>query len=1079
MSSKQAGPSRRVTRSANKRATLGSNSDLETTENPTATNSSSQDVQNLVTTPAVPPAADSSNENSAPTAPALLPAAHPSDSDSSNSDCDHFDAYIHPTAFHMSSAISGHATSVYANLSHPPILSEGELTPKALMTFEEDCNSYFLNAKGGVTQEQKVLRILNSFRDTHVRNWITTDRAALTALTFEAFMLRLRAEFLPPNWEDKVCSRILGSKMSRNDRFIHWARSLQAENYVLRGTTSHLSDDRLRDTLEANVDHDLRLLATDIDPVIRASLMDWLNTVEKLDAKRKLELKRHRELLSDELHHAKRQNTRTTTSYSSQNRASSSYTSQNVNPQSAQTCRLPALTLDERALLRDNRGCFKYWRFFQDHRTPNCPNDFPSADSYKPLSVEDLNRAKKFSEKKGVSGSSQRQPKTVAALQDATQETASAPATEYSEDGIYATFGPTAGSSIIGNGSFSEGETSVSFPPLKSKHFIWKCKVNGGPTVDFPLMVHTLIDNGAHIVLIRPELVKQLHLPVYTLETPEEVDVAIDTSCKKTKKQILSSFVILHLTSPDNVFVAKPVCALITPGLCMPVILGLPWLEHNRIVCDHADRACIVKDLNYDLLHPPPIVLPKAPRKSLKKQISDNKNYKKLALQELVSVVRDKWAPRRAADEVVRQIDIVASIRNRIATISIIDDLEKRGNQIRKDYADVFKPIPHINRLPDEFQARIRLKDVEQTIKNRSYSTPRKFADSWSVLINDHLKAGRIRPSESCFASPAFLIPKSDPTALPRWVNDYRQLNANTISDSHPLPRVDDILNDCAKGHIWSTIDMTNAFFQTRMHPNDIHLTAVNTPLGLYEWLVMPMGLKNAPSIHQRRVTTALRHLIGKICHIFLDDIVVWSRSLNEHDKHLRQVFKALQAAGLYVNPKKCHFFRTEIHFLGHKISRKGIEADEGKADRILRWPRPMNAHEARSFLGLVRYMANFLPDLAEHTEVLTELTHRSAEKIFPDWDSRYQRAFDGVKKLVTSRECLTMIDLGLMPTHKIFVTTDASDTHSGAVLSFGKTWETARPVAFDSMTFKGAELNYLVHEKELLAIMRALKKWR
>jgi len=420
----------------------------------------------------------------------------------------------------------------------------------------------------------------------------------------------------------------------------------------------------------------------------------------------------------------------------------------------------------------------------------------------------------------------------------------------------------------------------------------------------------------------------------------------------------------------------------------------------------------------------------------------------------------------------------VATIRNRIATISIIDDLEKRGNQIRKDYADVFKPIPHINCLPDEFQARIRLKDVEQTIKNRSYSTPRKFADSWSVLINDHLKAGRIRPSESSFASPAFLIPKSDPTALPCWVNDYRQLNANTISDSHPLPRVDDILNDCAKGHIWSTIDMTNAFFQTQMHPNDVHLTAVNTPLGLYEWLVMPMGLKNAPSIHQRRVTTALRHLIGKICHIFLDDIVIWSRSLNEHEKHLRQVFKVLQAAGLYINPKKCHFFCTEIHFLGHKVSRKGIEADEGKADRILRWPQPTNTHEARSFLGLVRYVANFLPDLAEHTEVLTELTHRSAEKVFPGWDSRYQRAFDGVKKLVTSRECLTTIDLGLMPTHKIFVTTDASDTRSGAVLSFGKTWETARPVAFDSMTFKGAELNYPVHEKELLAIMRALKKW-
>jgi hypothetical protein len=93
---------------------------------------------------------------------------------------------------------------------------------------------------------------------------------------------------------------------------------------------------------------------------------------------------------------------------------------------------------------------------------------------------------------------------------------------------------------------------------------------------------------------------------------------------------------------------------------------------------------------------------------------------------------------------------------------------------------------------------------------------------------------------------------------LPRWVNDYRALNTNTVTDSHPLPRVDDILADCAKGKIWSKMDMTNSFFQTRVHPDDIHLTAVTTPLGLYEWLVMPMGLRNSPAIHQRRMTAAL-----------------------------------------------------------------------------------------------------------------------------------------------------------------------------------------------------------------------------
>lgn len=475
------------------------------------------------------------------------------------------------------------------------------------------------------------------------------------------------------------------------------------------------------------------------------------------------------------------------------------------------------------------------------------------------------------------------------------------------------------------------------------------------------------------------------------------------------------------------------------------------------------------------------MIPPPPPKLKIREQIKQTKIFKREVLTELVASFQTRWGFRRPPDDTVKDVDIAAAIQNRIATVNILQDLESRGQSIRKDYAEVFKLIPHINRLPTEFKARIKLKDTEKMIKSRSYSTPRKYTEAWSVLINDHLQAGHIRPSDSSYASasPAFLIPKSDPAALPRWVNDFRQLNANTVTDSHPLPRIDDILNDCAKGSIWSTIDMTNAFFQTRMHPDDAHLTAVNTPLGLYEWMVMPMGLKNSPSIHQRRVTAALRHLIGKICHIYLDDIVVWSKSIDKHDKHLQQVFDALRKAGLYVNPKKCHFFRSEIRFLGHKISQKGIEADEGKADCILNWPQPRNAHDVCSFLGLVRYIANFLPDLAAHTEVLGELTHRSAEKDFPTWDSRYQQAFDGIKKLVTSRECLTTIDFCLLPEHKIFVTTDASDTRSGAVLSFGKTWETACPVTFDSMTFKGAELNYPVHEKELLAIICALKKWQ
>jgi hypothetical protein len=286
-------------------------------------------------------------------------------------------------------------------------------------------------------------------------------------------------------------------------------------------------------------------------------------------------------------------------------------------------------------------------------------------------------------------------------------------------------------------------------------------------------------------------------------------------------------------------------------------------------------------------------------------------------------------------------------------------------------------------------------------------------------------------------------------------------------------------LADCAQGKIWSKLDMTNSFFQTRVHPDDVHLTAVTTPFGLYEWLAMPMGLRNSPPIHQRRVSAALRGLIGKVCHIYLDDIIIWSDNIADHTDHIRMVMDALRKAKLYCNPAKCQFYLLEVDFLGHHISTRGVEANSSKVSRILDWPVPKSCTDVRSFLGLVRYIAVYFPQLAEHTRLLTPLTTKEARKSFPPWTSEHQEAFDAIKALVVGRKCLTVIDHLNPGDNKIFVTCDASDWRTGATLSFGLTWETARPVAFDSMQLKAAERNYPVHEKELLAIIRALKKWR
>lgn len=374
-----------------------------------------------------------------------------------------------------------------------------------------------------------------------------------------------------------------------------------------------------------------------------------------------------------------------------------------------------------------------------------------------------------------------------------------------------------------------------------------------------------------------------------------------------------------------------------------------------------------------------------------------------------------------------------------------------------------------------EFQ----LKDATKVIECRSYSTPRKFRDAWETLISEHVKAGRLHVSSSKHASPAFLVPKADPKALLHLVCDQRALNDNTEPDKYPLLRIEDILADCAKGKIWAKIDMTNAFFQTRMRLDQIPLTAIRTPLGLYEWTVMPMGCKNALATHQQRMENALRGLIGKICHVYLDDIIIWSDSIEQHKKNLCLVLSALKKAGLICSPKKTQLFCTKLSFLGHIISQKGIEPDPSKVEKIMSWPIPDSASKMHSFLGLVCYLDKFLPNLADHTRILNSYTTKDAEKTYPAWTKQAQNAFTIVRCLVTSARCLMTINHQNPGKNKIFLHTDASNFRTSAILSYGETAETARPVTFDSIALTGPQLNYPVHDKELLAIVCALRKFR
>jgi hypothetical protein len=819
--------------------------------------------------------------------------------------------------------------------------------------------------------------------------------------------------------------------------FYEWAIELQSVNALLRDDPSHLSVQQLRYQIEATMNEDLRADCLHDKVNDEEDFHTWLQLVKRLDERLQKSRSRQQEALDQYMRlHGK-----------GGGQGSTSQGKFSAKPTATKTrttfTRLPSLTDAERNLLREHAGCFKCRKFYVTHRSADCPDGFPPGEGYKTLTERDATAVRPNQAKKSSVG-----------VPSGRAVTAVLPV-----------------SAVLGEGTDS-GEECVA--PLTTPHFLWDCLLDG-PKLSSSLRVRALIDHGSHVVLIDEALVDRLGLRRHRLNRSMEVSVALQGDSKTSFS--LFEYVKLACSSVDSRWTSRVVRALVAPGLCTPLLLGGPFLSHNKVVIDHQTRTCVAKDDDYDLLHPLEKTQQELCSTASLPLLYDYKravvNELNLVLPELRNIVEESCEP-------VDGLHIIAAVDARIASLAHAEELSRLDSTMKEKFADRFPvDIPHIDDLPTDVLYRVRLKDAHKVIQQRSYPCPRKYRDAWHTLLGQHLAAGRLRPSSSPHASPSFIIPKADPTVLPRWVNDFRLLNANTVADNHPLPRIDEILADCARGKIFGKIDMTNSFFQTRVHPDDIHLLAVHTPFGLYEWTVMPMGVRNAPATHQRRMIAALRPLIGKICHVYLDDIIIWSLTVEEHIANVETVLLALREAHLYCSPKKTTLFCTEVTFLGHVISARGVEADASKVSRILDWPVPKSSHDVKSFLGLVRYIAQYLPDLAAYTRILTPLTTKEADRHFPCWSPEHHRAFQGIKELVVGRKCLTVIDHEQPGENTIFVTTDASDWHVGAVLSFGPTWESARPVAFDSCQLTDVETRYPTHEKELLAIVKALKKWR
>ena len=337
-------------------------------------------------------------------------------------------------------------------------------------------------------------------------------------------------------------------------------------------------------------------------------------------------------------------------------------------------------------------------------------------------------------------------------------------------------------------------------------------------------------------------------------------------------------------------------------------------------------------------------------------------------------------------------------------------------------------------------------------------------------LVDEMLEQGVIVPSSSPWASPIVLVAKKDGST--RFCVDYRKLNAITKTDVFPLPRIDDSLDLLNGTRYFSSLDLASGYWQVGMASSSQEKMAFVTHTGLYEFTVMPFGLCNAPATFQQLMENVLAGLAREKCLVYLDDILVIGRSLVEHMTNLREVFARLQRAGLRLKPTKCRLLRTEVEFLGHVVSPRGISADPRKVTAVTEFPRPKDLRELKEFLGLTSYYRRFVPCFSSVAQPLYALTRKDVPF---NWSTECEAAFSSLKSLLTKAPILAYPQFG----NEYLLETDASGVGLGAVLSQAQTDGTIRPVAFASRTLQSHERNYGISELEALGVVWAVKHFR
>lgn len=563
-----------------------------------------------------------------------------------------------------------------------------------------------------------------------------------------------------------------------------------------------------------------------------------------------------------------------------------------------------------------------------------------------------------------------------------------------------------------------------------------------------------LLDSGASANFVSSAFVRQHQLEIDGLQEQQPITLA-DGSQQRAHGLLKDASLVLDTYLDRISFIALPLSGY-------DCILGMSWLEEKDPHISWREKTVSFSHGgNHHVLHP-------VTSFGLLTEVELKRVIRK---RQVASVLLVRWESDEQGDsqDTTTSVNSLAAVTSDPPSAGVTAKDTARAVTL-KEFGDVFpKELPPGLPPSRDIDHKIELTPGATPPSRPTYRMSPTELDELKKQLDDLIKAGFVRPSKSPFGAPVLFVKKKDGSM--RMCIDYRALNGVTIKNSYPLPRIDELFDRLHGAKVFSKIDLRSGYHQIRIAEGDAPKTAFRTRYGHFEFLVLPFGLTNAPATFMHLMHQIFRPFLDRFVLVFLDDILIYSRNLEEHKEHVRQVLELLRQNKLYAKESKCELFKDRVEFLGHMVDAGGIHMMEDKVNAVTAWPQLTSVADVRSFLGTVGYYRKFVRMFSEIAAPLTELLQKDKPFV---WGEAQQKAFTELKAAVSKQPVLILPDT----TKPYVVTTDASGYAVGAWLSQDQR-AGLQPIAYLSKKMLPAERNYPVHEQELLAIVVALREWR